>query len=79
MVNDKSMYRPHAWKLMDQIHEELRYHYYSKRTEEADSRLWPSAGIQSLDTNTVKGWGPWTARITKNQDRCLDGCKPPEG
>jgi len=37
-VNDKSKYRPKAVKLMDQVHEVLRYHHYGKRTEEAYSR-----------------------------------------
>jgi len=37
-VNNKSKYRPKAVKLMDQVHEVLRYHHYGKRTEEAYSR-----------------------------------------
>lgn len=37
-VNNKSKYRPKAGKLMDQVHEVLRYHHYGKRTEEAYSR-----------------------------------------
>lgn len=37
-VNNSSKYRPKAVKLMDQVHEVLRYHHYSKRTEEAYSR-----------------------------------------
>ena len=37
-VNNKSKYRPKAAKLMDQVHEVLRYHHYGKRTEEAYSR-----------------------------------------
>ncbi|OIO66716.1 MAG: integron integrase [Zetaproteobacteria bacterium CG_4_9_14_3_um_filter_49_83] len=37
-VNNKSKYRPKAVKLMDQVHEVLSYHHYSKRTEEAYSR-----------------------------------------
>ncbi|MDQ6998023.1 MAG: integron integrase [Mariprofundus sp.] len=37
-VNNKSKYRPTAVKLMDQVHEVLRYHHYGKRTEEAYSR-----------------------------------------
>lgn len=34
-VNEKSKYRPTAEKLMDQVHEVLRYHHYGLRTEEA--------------------------------------------
>ncbi len=34
-VNSGQKYRPGAEKLMDQVHEVLRYHHYSLRTEEA--------------------------------------------
>ncbi|HIP06431.1 MAG TPA: integron integrase [Mariprofundaceae bacterium] len=37
-VNEKTKYRPSSEKLMDQVHEVLRYHHYGKRTEEAYSR-----------------------------------------
>jgi len=37
-VNKKTKYRPTSEKLMDQVHEVLRYHHYGKRTEEAYSR-----------------------------------------
>jgi hypothetical protein len=34
-VNDRPKYRPRAKKLMDQVHEVLRYHHYGLRTEDA--------------------------------------------
>ncbi len=37
-VNEKSKYHPKAVKLMDQVHEVLRYHHYGLRTEEAYAR-----------------------------------------
>lgn len=37
-VNEMSKYRPKAAKLMDQVHEVLRYHHYGLKTEEAYAR-----------------------------------------
>lgn len=37
-VNEKSVFRPSAPRLMDQVREVLRYHHYGKRTEEAYMR-----------------------------------------
>ena len=37
-VNEQSKYRPKSEKLMDQVHEVLRYHHYGLKTEEAYAR-----------------------------------------
>ena len=37
-VNAKTKYRPKSEKLMDQVHEVMRYHHYGLRTEEAYDR-----------------------------------------